>query len=83
MEETQAALKYIKTKFARTILGALKTTQDITPGKWAHVPLQDFTASSDIDWSQAFREVDRQLYAKYRLDGDDILFIEGHEKEME
>lgn len=82
MEETQAALKYIKTKFARTILGALKTTQDITPGKWAHVPLQDFTASSDIDWSQTVQGIDWQLYAKYRLDGDEIRFIEGHAKEM-
>ena len=32
--EAEAALKYIKTKFARVLLGVLKTTQDITPEKW-------------------------------------------------
>ena len=77
-----AALKYIKTKFARALLGVLKTTQDITPDKWKYVPLQDFTAYSDIDWSKSVAEIDQQLYRKYDLTADEIEFIETHVKEM-
>ena len=81
-DEAQAALKYIKTKFARIMLGVLKTTQDITPQKWEHVPLQDFTPTSDIDWTKSIPEIDQQLYAKYALTETEIQFIETHAKEM-
>lgn len=81
-KEATACLKYVKTKFTRTLLGILKTTQDITPEKWKYVPLQDFTASFDIDWSQSVADIDRQLYAKYGLDEKEISFIESHVKEM-
>lgn len=81
-KEATACLKYVKTKFTRTLLGILKTTQDITPEKWKYVPLQDFTPSSDIDWSQSVADIDRQLYAKYGLDEKEISFIESHVKEM-
>ncbi len=81
--EAEAALKYIKTKFARVLLGVLKTTQDITPEKWKCVPLQDFTSSSDIDWSTSIAEIDRQLYKKYNLSNEEIDFIETKVKEME
>ena len=60
------ALKYIKTRFARTLLSVLKTTQDITPEKFKYVPLQDFTENSDIDWSKPVSEIDQQLYATGR-----------------
>ena len=80
--EMDAALKYIKTKFARALLGVLKTTQDITPDKWKYVPLQDFTAHSDIDWSKSVAEIDQQLYRKYDLTADEIEFIETRVKEM-
>lgn len=81
--EAEAALKYIKTKFARVLLGVLKTTQDITPEKWKCVPLQDFTHSSDIDWSTSIAEIDKQLYKKYNLTSEEIDFIETKVKEME
>jgi len=81
-EEAEAAMKYVKSKFARTMLGILKITQHNPPEKWKYVPLQDFTANSDIDWSQSVAEIDRQLYAKYRLDETEINFIETHVKEM-
>ena len=74
--------KYIKTKFARAMLGVLKITQDCPGPKWKYVPLQDFTPASDIDWSKSIPEIDRQLYAKYGLDEDEIAFIESHVKEM-
>ena len=75
-------LKYIKGKFCRTMLGTLKITQDNTRQAWRMVPLQDFTPSSDIDWSKPIPEIDRQLYAKYGLSESEIEFIESHVKEM-
>ena len=81
--EAEAALKYVKTKFARALLGVLKTTQDITPEKWKCVPLQDFSESSDIDWNTSIANIDRQLYSKYRLSEEEINFIESKVKEME
>lgn len=81
--QAKAALKYIKSKFARVMLGVLKVTQDNNPGKWKYVPLQDFTANSDIDWSKSIPEIDQQLYKKYELDEEEINFIETHVKEMD
>ena len=80
--EASAALNYIKTKFARALLGVLKVTQDINADKWRYVPLQDFTPASDIDWTKSIPEIDRQLYKKYGLDETEIHFIETHVKEM-
>lgn len=80
--EAEAALKYVKTKFARTMLGILKITQHNHKGTWRYVPLQDFTPASDIDWSQSVSEIDQQLYKKYSLSQGEIDFIETHVKEM-
>lgn len=81
-DEASAALKYIKSKFARALLGVLKVTQDINADKWRYVPLQDFTSASDIDWGKSISEIDQQLYKKYGLDETEIQFIESHVKEM-
>ena len=80
--EANALLKYIKTKFARALLGVLKVTQHVTPEKWQYVPLQDFTSASDINWSLSVAEIDQQLYKKYGLSDEEIQFIETHVKEM-
>lgn len=82
-DENENALKYIKSKFARTMLGVIKITQDLTPTKWKYVPLQNFTSSSDIDWSQSIANIDKQLYKKYNLSDEEINFIENNVKEME
>lgn len=76
-------LKYIKTKFARTMLGILKVTQNNPRSVWKYVPLQDFTENSDIDWSKSVAEIDQQLYKKYNLSPEEIAFIEEKVKEME
>lgn len=81
--EAESAFKYIKTKFARALLGTLKVTQDNKKGVWLNVPLQDFTEKSDIDWSKSISEIDQQLYAKYNLDDSEIAFIESMIKPME
>jgi hypothetical protein len=74
--EAEALLKYIKTKFARTLLGVLKITQGNNRETWAKVPIQDFTTKLDIDWSKSIQEIDQQLYQKYKLSKEEIAFIE-------
>lgn len=81
--EANNCLKYIKSKFARTMLGILKVTQHNSPATWAKVPLQDFTPSSDIDWTRSIPDIDRQLYAKYGLSAEEIAFIETKVRAME
>lgn len=81
-QEAESCMKYIKTKFARAMLGILKTTQHNPAATWRFVPLQDFTPSSDIDWSLPVPQIDEQLYAKYGLSDEEIDFIESHVKAM-
>lgn len=81
--EAEACLTYIKTKFARAVLGILKITQDNPVGVWKFVPLQDFTNKSDIDWTQSIPDIDRQLYAKYKLSQEEIDFIEAKVRAMD
>ncbi|MGI8407550.1 MAG: Eco57I restriction-modification methylase domain-containing protein, partial [Actinomycetota bacterium] len=79
----EACLRYVKSKFARALLGVLKITQDNPAKVWKYVPLQDFTNASEIDWSKSIPEIDQQLYAKYGLDPEEIAFIEANVKPME
>ena len=81
--EASNCLKYIKTKFARALLGVLKITQDNTKEKWAKVPLFNFSVNSDIDWSQSVSDIDRQLYEYFDLTPEHIAFIETHVREMD
>lgn len=82
-EESVACLKYIKTKFARTMLGILKITQHNPKATWTFVPNQDFKPNSDIDWSQSIENIDQQLYKKYNLSQDEIDFIESKVRAMD
>ena len=80
--EAENCMKYIKTKFARAMLGTLKVTQDNPRETWLNVPLKDFTTNSDIDWSKSVSEIDKQLYKKYGLSAEEISFIESKVREM-
>ncbi len=80
--EAEACLKYIKSKFARVLLGILKATQDNTADKWSKVPLQNFSSNVDIDWREDISDIDAQLYRKYGLSASEVEFIERHVKEM-
>lgn len=80
--EAEACMKYIKTRFARAMLGVLKVTQFTPTDAWEYVPMQDFTDASDINWSAVVAEIDRQLYRKYGLTQGEIAFIEEHLKEL-
>lgn len=81
-QEANNAEKYVKTKFLRALLGILKVTQNGNKPVWKMIPLQDFTPTSDIDWSVSVPEIDRQLYKKYNLSEEEIAFIETRVKEM-
>lgn len=81
-QEASACLKYVKSKFARCLLGTLKATQHNPKDTWANVPMQDFTEKSDIDWSKSVDEIDMQLYKKYNLSDEEIDFIDTMIKPM-
>lgn len=81
--EAESVLKYIKSKFARAMLGVLKITQENTRDKWSKVPVQNFTEKSDINWSKSISEIDNQLYKKYSLSQNEIQFIEDNVRRME
>lgn len=82
-KEAHACLKYIKTKFARALLGVLKTTQHNPAAKWHYIPLQDFTSDSKINWQTPIPTIDQQLYKKYGLSNEEIDFIESNVKAMD
>lgn len=74
---------YIKSKFFRYLHSLAKASHDATAKTYQFVPLQDFTSSSDIDWSKSIPEIDQQLYAKYGLSEEEIQFIEENVQPME
>lgn len=78
----QNICNYLTSKFARFMLSIAKSSQHATAKTYRFVPLQDFTESSDIDWSKPILEIDQQLYKKYNLTDDEIDFIEGMIKPM-
>ena len=57
--------------------GKMSFTRDNPIDTWTNVPLQDFTANSDIDWTQSIINIDGQLYKKYNLSPEEIAFIES------
>jgi hypothetical protein len=80
--EAQNFIKYIKTKFFRILVSAMKITQSAPNRVYKFVPLQNFTANSDIDWQKPICEIDKQLYTKYNLSQTDTEYIEKMIAEM-
>jgi len=82
--EAESLVKYLKCKFTRLLLGTRKVTQGNKNSKvWSNVATQDFSITSDIDWSKSVKEIDNQLYKKYQLTQNEINFIEDNIKPME
>lgn len=81
-ETTENAKKYFYSKFFRAVFYKNKVSQNTAKETYSSVPLQDFTNSSDIDWSKSVHEIDLQLYKKYNLSEEEITFIETRVKEM-
>jgi len=82
-EEMNNCNKYINTKFFSLLLSIRKHDQGASRNVYQFIPLQDFTSSSDINWSRPIEDIDRQLYAKYGLTDEEIAFIESMIKPME
>jgi hypothetical protein len=81
--EAENLLKYLKTKTCRALLSSLKVTQSNKNKEvWSNVPIQNFKENSDIDWSKSIPEIDSKLYEKYKLDKNEIDFIEKNVKPM-
>ena len=83
LEEAENLAKYMKTKFLRYMVSILKTSQNVTQIVYGFVPMQDFTASSDIYWSKTVEEIDQQLYVKYGLSPEEVEHIESMIKSVE
>ncbi len=75
--------KYINTNFFKTLLFFGRGTMQVSQEVFRFVPMQDFTADSDIDWSKSITAIDAQLYAKYDLSADEIAFIDSMIKPMD
>ena len=81
--EAENLQKYMTGKFLRFMVGILKVSQNVSQNVYQFVPVQDFTNSSDIDWSKNISEIDQQLYAKYGLTQDEINYIEEKIKSID
>lgn len=79
--EAESVVTYCKTKFFRFMAG-IRKLKNMTRDTYKFVPMQNFSLSSDIDWSQSVADIDRQLYAKYGLTDEEIAFIESMIKPM-
>ena len=65
----------METSFFRFLLFLGHGTMQVNQKVFSLIPLQNFTSSSDIDWSQTIEAIDKQLYAKYNLSVDEVAFI--------
>ena len=72
-EECENIISYIKTRFFRYMVSIKKKTQDASRDVYQFVPLQDFSEP----WT------DEKLYKKYKLEKDEIAFIESMIRPME
>jgi hypothetical protein len=82
LEIVENTYKYISTRFFRFLVMLAVSSINLSQDKFQFVPQQDFTANSDIDWSQSVADIDRQLYEKYHLIDKEIAFIESMIKPM-
>lgn len=60
-QETVNVMKYFTTKFFRFLVGVRKL-KNMTQDTYSFVPIQNFCADSDIDWTKSIAEIDKQLY---------------------
>ncbi|HFU4024767.1 TPA: Eco57I restriction-modification methylase domain-containing protein [Streptococcus suis] len=81
--EAHSLLKYIKTPFARTLLGILKITQDNKKSVWKYVPVQNFTNKSDVPWDKSIDEIHDYLCSKYHYEESHRKFMDSYISKMD
>ncbi len=72
-KEAENVMSYIRTRFFRFCVMLKRNTQDAMRHVYSFVPMQDFSKP----WT------DEELYRKYKLEPDEIAFIESMIKPME
>lgn len=82
-EEAINLQTYMKTKFLRYLVGAMKSSRNIHQVVYEFVPVQDFTSKSDIDWTKSIVGIYKQLYKKYKFSNEEINLVESIIKPME
>ena len=75
--EAQNFIKYINTKFFRSIVSAIKITQSAPNKTYKFVPLERLGPDANIKWDKSISDIDKQLYKKYKLSNDEIKYIEN------
>ena len=82
--ETENAYKYISSRLFRFLIHCKlhEGINAISTGMFEFIPIQDFSDSSDIDWSQSIPDIEKQLYKKYGLSQEEISYIESTIKPM-
>lgn len=70
--EAKNFISYLKTKFFRALVSAMKITQHAQTSVYHFVPMQDFTHS----WTDA------DLFKKYDLSPDEVKYVESMIKPM-
>ena len=71
--ECENFTSYVKTRFVRALVSAVKITQHAQSGVYRFVPMQDFSKA----WT------DEELYSMYKLTKAEIQFIESKVRAME
>lgn len=83
-EEAVNLSKYMKTRLFQFLayIFCSNAMTSISKVLMGHIPLQDFTSNSDINWNLSVAEIDQQLYKKYNLTEEEIAYIESTIKPM-
>lgn len=74
--EMESLSKYIQTTFFKAALYFGRGSMQVSKDVFRFVPLLNFTADSDIDWSLPTSQIDIKLYEMFGLKPDEITFIE-------
>lgn len=74
-EECNNIIKYIKTQFFRYLVSIKKKTQNGPKMVYQFVPMQNFSNKSDINWKESIECINNQLFRKYKLNEDEIKYI--------
>ena len=72
-EECENFMAYLKTRFVRSLIAIVTSTQHMSKGNFRYVPFLDFSKS----WN------DQELYVKYGLSSEEIDYIESTIKSMD
>ena len=74
--EQENCHKYIRTTLFQFLLFLGHGTMQVNKEVFRFIPMQNFSQTSDIEWTKPLDEINKQLFTKYNLDENDIKTIE-------